>query len=341
MTLLFCIHAFVDGMLMFRIPIPIGAGLSAVVRSVYGAYEMAVNEHTVNPESIKFNESLILGRQVVHILPEGSAVLNAEKKAFCIDSSRPEIELPITINATEPIAMDLLRVDLDKDYNETIHISKSQIKTLHNQARRLLTYNEDPNKEKTLYYTVKKPGLYVLAKVVDKSNLEVARKRLAHTVVAHCPKAAVKPSSANRCRGELSNVEFEVTGAPPLSIKYHKVVNRVVNQGTIENILPSDDFSSPLARGGQSSLVIPAKMERTWAKSQPASISVSESLSSPGQWTYYIDEVQDAFGNPTKYSSREHDDQQKYGSRRPLCDRRSLYMSDRPSIYEAAVRKAL
>lgn len=331
MTLLFCIHAFVDGMLMFRIPIPIGAGLSAVGRSVYGAYEMAVNEHTVNPETVRFNESLILGRQVVHILPEGSAILNPEKQAFCIDGSRPEVELPITINATEPIAMDLIRVDLEKDYNETIHITKGQIKSMHNHAKRLLTYNEDPNKEKTLYYTVKKPGLYVLAKVVDKSNLEVARKRLAHTVVAHCPRAAVKPAPANRCRGELSNVEFEVTGAPPLSIKYHKIINRVVNEGTIENILPSDDFSSPLARGGQSSLVIPAKMEKTWAQSQPASISVSESLSSSGQWAYYIDEVRDAFGNPTKYSSREHEDQQKYGSKTPPL-RQAITVHERPTV---------
>lgn len=332
MTLLFCIHAVLDGMLMFRIPLPIGAGLSAVGRSVYGAYEMAVNEHTVNPESLLFNESLILGRQVVHILPEGSAVLNPEKLAFCIDNSRPEVELPITINATDPISMDLVRVDLDRDYNETIHISKSQIRSMHNQAKRLLSYNPDPNKEKTLSYTVKKPGLYVLAKVVDQSNLEVARKRLAHTVVAQCPRAAVKPASTDRCRGELSNVEFEVTGAPPLSIKYQKVINRVNNEGTIENILPSDDFSSPLTRGAQNALVVPAKMDRSWAKSQPTSITISESLGSPGQWAYYITEVRDAFGNAVQYSSRELENSQKHGAKTPPL-RQAITVHERPTVH--------
>ncbi|KAI7246129.1 hypothetical protein KC335_g19581, partial [Hortaea werneckii] len=126
MTLLFLGHAVLDGMMMFRIGIPIAAAFGAVNRSVWGAYELAVNEHKVNPKNIEFNESLILGRQIIHILPEGSAVLNPERDSFCIDGmSRTEARLPITINSTNPIAMDLLRVDLETQANETIHISKS------------------------------------------------------------------------------------------------------------------------------------------------------------------------------------------------------------------------
>lgn len=333
MTLLFCLHAFLDGMLMFRIPIPIGAGVAAVGRSVYGAYEMAVNEHTVNPESIRFNDSLILGRQVIHILPEGMAELNPEREAFCIDNTRTEVKLPIMINATNPIAMDLVRIDLDNQAsNKTIHISKSQIKRMHSEAKRLLSYSEDPNQPKTLYHSVKEPGLYMLAKVVDETNLEVRRKRMAHTVVAACPKAKVKPSSADRCRGELSNVEFEVTGAPPLSVKYRKVINQIVNEGTIENILPSEDFTSPLAKRGQSALVVPAKMEVAWARSQTSSISVSESLGSPGHWLYQIDEVRDAFGNMVKYSGRQHDEHQKHMAKSsPL--HQAITVHERPTVH--------
>ena len=305
MMLLFCAHAFADGMLMFRIPIPLAAGVSALGRSFWGAYELAVNEHSVNPDTLRFNESLILGRQIIHILPEGSAVLNAQRQAFCIDGANTEASLPITINATNPVAMELLRTDLETQANETLKISKGQIKQMRKEASRMISYSDDPTEPKTLYFTVKKPGLYVLSKVVDESNLQVARKRLAHTVVAACPKAAVKPSPADRCRGELSDVSFEVTGAPPLSLKYRKVINRVVHDGTIENILPSEDFSSPLARQGQAALVLPNKIETGWARPQTTSIAVSEGLVSAGSWVYYIDEIKDAFGNNVTYSHRD------------------------------------
>ena len=189
MTMLFFAHAIADGMLMFRIPIPIGAGIAALARSFWGVYEMAVNEHSVNPETVRFNESLILGRQIINILAEGSAELNPERKSYCIDQSRTEVRLPITINSTNPILMEILRTDLDTQKNETIQISKSMIKTMHKDASRLISYSDKPNEPKTLYYPVKKPGLYVLSKVLDESNLEVSRRRLAHTVIVPCPKA--------------------------------------------------------------------------------------------------------------------------------------------------------
>jgi nucleoporin POM152 len=311
MTMLFCIHAVADAMLMFRIPIPLGAGVAALGRSVWGAYEMAVNEHNVNPETVRFNESLILGRQIIHILPEGSAELNPEKEAFCIDQTTTEVRLPIKINATNPISMALLRTDLETQQNETIYISKSNIKTMHKEASRLLSYSEDINEPKTLYHTVKKPGLYVLSKVVDESNLEVARKRLAHTVVVPCPHAAVVSAKTDRCRGELSDLQMQVVGAPPLTLKYRKIVNRVSQDATFENILP-EDFSSPLARQNQNSLVVPNKIDTAWARSQKIVVPLGESLDRPGHWVYSIDEVRDAFGNRVSYSSKEHQQQERH-----------------------------
>ena len=330
MLLLFGIHAFADGMLMFRIPIPIGAGLAALGKSVWGAYELAVNEHTVNPETIKFNDSLILGRQIIHILPEGSAILNPDKEAFCIGGARIEARLPITINSTNPISMELLRTDLDTQANETIRISKSQIKTMHKEASRLISYSDKPNEPKTLYYTVRKPGLYVLSKVLDESNLEVARKRLAHTAIVPCPKAAVKESTPDRCRGELSNIEFELTGTPPLSIKYRKMVNRVAQDATFENIVP-EDFHSPLTKQGAGALVIPNKVDTTWAKAQTTSVPVSESLSTPGRWIYSIKEVKDAFGNTMTYSNRDHEDQERQSVRSSHLHQ-SITVHERPTI---------
>ena len=88
MTLLFLAHALLDGILMFRIPvrtcsglhssrtyadcvqIPIGVGLAAFSKLFYDR-ELAISERHVKQSSVLHNSSLILGKQVIHILPEG------------------------------------------------------------------------------------------------------------------------------------------------------------------------------------------------------------------------------------------------------------------------------
>lgn len=309
MTLIFAAHAFADGMLMFRIPVPLGAGVAFLWRAVWGAYETAVNEHNVNPDTIRFNDTLILGRQVIHILPEGSAILNPERETFCIDEVKIDVRLPIMINATSPIAIDILRVDLDTQANETLHISKSQIKTMHKEASRLLSYSNNPNEPKTLYYTVKKPGLYALQKVLDETNLEVSRKKLAHTVIVACPKAKVLEPKSDSCRGELAHIELEAVGTPPMKIKYRKVVNKNTAHATFENIQP-EEFSSPLSRQGSNALVVPNNVNADWAKTQVVKVPLSEGMTVAGKWVYAIDEVVDGFGNVVSYSNREQNQQE-------------------------------
>lgn len=311
--LIFIAHAVIDAMLMFQIPLPIGAGVSLVGRSVWGAYEMAVNERNVNPRAVMHNESLILGRQIIHILPEGSAILNQDRESFCIGGTRNEAKLPITINSTNPVSMDLLRFDLDTNMNETLHISKSQIKTMHRDASRLISYSEKPNEPKTLYYSVKKPGVYMLQKVMDETNLEVARKKLAHTVVVPCPKAVVSQPNTNKCKGELSNVEMEVTGTPPLRIKYRKMVNHEIKGETFESIQP-EDFFTPLAKQDQNALVLPNRIDTEWARTQMVKVPLTEHLGTAGTWVYSIDEVQDGFGNRVTYTEKDQDKQEKRAS---------------------------
>ncbi|KAF2768976.1 hypothetical protein EJ03DRAFT_327756 [Teratosphaeria nubilosa] len=307
MTLLFMGHALADGMMMFRIPIPVGAGLAAVGRSVWGAYEMAVNEHRVNPHRIEFNESLILGRQIIHILPEGSAVLNPERTSYCLGGSNTEARLPITINSTNPTSMELVRWDLDTNANETIHITKSHLKAMHKDASRLKSYSEKPNEPKTLFYSVKKPGLYVLSKVIDESNLEVARKRMAHTVVVPCPKANILPAKTARCRGDLSKIELEVTGTPPLRVKYRKAINQQAQDISFESIQP-EDFLSPLGKVDfDNAVTIPTVVDTEWARSRVIKVPLSEGLTAAGRWVYSISEVQDGFGNKVPYSEAEVD----------------------------------
>ena len=329
---LFLVHAIMDGMLMFQVGLPIGAAFAAVGRSFWGAYEMAVNEHNVNPQSVMHNESLILGRQTIHILPEGSAILNVDREAFCIDGVTTEARLPITINATSPISIDLLRIDLDTQANETIHLSKSQIKTMHKEASRMISYSEKPNEPKTLYHTVKKPGLYVLQRVVDETNLEVSRKRLAHTVVVTCPKASVKQSFSNKCKGELSDVEMEVTGTPPLRVKYHKMINKkLIEESNFESIQP-DEFASPLSKQDSSALVVPTRVDAEWARTRLVSVPLGEHLATAGDWVYSIDEVQDGFGNTVVYSEHDQEEQERSRSKKAVQLHHTITVHERPSV---------
>jgi nucleoporin POM152 len=329
--LMFLVHAAIDAMLMFQIGIPIGAGFAAIGRSFWGAYEMAVNEHNVNPQSVMHNESLILGRQTIHILPEGSATLNLKREGFCIDGVRPEARLPITINATNPISIDILRIDLDTQANETIHLSKSQITKMHKEATRMINYNDDPNEPKTLYHTVKKSGIYVLQKVIDETNLEVSRKRLAHTVVVPCPKAAVKKSTSNKCRGELSDVEMDVTGTPPLRVKYRKSINGKLQESSFESIQP-EDFFSPLSKQDSNALVVPNRIDVEWARTRQVHVPLSEHLATAGDWVYTIDEVQDGFGNKVEYDSRDQKEQERSRSKNAPNLHQTITVHERPNI---------
>src|SRR5690242_1634296 len=92
--LLFVLHAALDVMLMFRIGIPVQAWAVSLVGFLWDS-ELAISERSVKPGSILHNASLILGKQIVNILPEGSAILNPNKEPFCLNSTVTQLEIPI------------------------------------------------------------------------------------------------------------------------------------------------------------------------------------------------------------------------------------------------------
>ncbi|KAJ9647106.1 hypothetical protein H2199_002092 [Coniosporium tulheliwenetii] len=299
---LFLVHAIVDGMLMFRL-FPHYSIWFAGFFKLFSSSEYAINERSVNPAKIYNNASLILGRQIINILPEGSAMLNPERQHFCLDdASRHQVQIPIQINQTTPILIELLRVDLDKAENETISISSSKIRSMVKEARKTHK-SSDPASPLLLHYMAKKPGLYVLQKVVDESKLEVAT-RPSDAMIVSCPSASVRPSGINRCRGELSDVALQVKGTPPLRIKYRKVINGVEREASFQSIQP-DDFVSPLKQQPSLAMVRSGKLDVKWAASQEIVVPLNETLTTSGTWTYTVDEVQDALGNVVSYAARE------------------------------------
>lgn len=308
--------------------------------------EMAISEHRVKPADIINDPSLILGRQIIHVLPEGyvvlldsaacwltcclsSALLNPGNIPLCLDLRKfpPAITLPLQINQTNPVSIELIRFDLDTNANETISISPSQAKKLRREAEK--APGRSPYDPLVLQYQVKKTGLYRLSKVVDETNLEVQTRRSEALVVA-CPVARLKSPGNDRCRGDLSDLSIEVEGTPPLTVKYRKTVNGQNRDVSYQSIQP-DDFVSPLMRQDAAGpLVLHEQTDLSWARSYKTNVPLNETLGLSGKWFYSIDEVTDASGNKVVYAISEQDSDR--GKTKASYLEETLDVHDRPRV---------
>ncbi|KAJ4291146.1 hypothetical protein N0V90_010344 [Kalmusia sp. IMI 367209] len=306
--LLFVAHAAIDIMLMLRIGIPVQAWFISFAGLLFDS-ELAISERSVKPGPILHNASLILGKQIINILPEGSAVLNPDKQSFCLNSTVTSLEIPILINQTEPVELDLVRIDFDTNQNETITIRKGELKGLLKKARKSAK-RTDPDDPLVLRYPVKKTGVYLLKKVVDQSKLEV-RPRATNAVVTTCPQARVKPTGERRCRNDLSNVELEVEGVPPLYVKYRLTVDHQPRGGSEFQNLQPNEFISPLSRHTSQALVKSGKEDLSWARSQKVTVPLNETLATGNGWEYAIEEVQDGLGNFVSFVGSDDEDRPK------------------------------
>ncbi|KIX01137.1 uncharacterized protein Z518_10203 [Rhinocladiella mackenziei CBS 650.93] len=297
---LWLLHAVANVFLMYRIPIPVMSWLGALVKVAYDR-ELSISEHRVKPADILHNSSIILGKQIIHILPEGSAILNPEKKAFCLGPSISAVELPIQINQTTPISVELRRFDLDTDEVETIVIGSKQAKQLKKRAESGFP-KPDTNMPRTLLYPVSKKGLYQLHRVVDTTKLEV-RKRSFDVAVVQCPRASVAAESVDRCTGELSHVSLQVSGVPPFQVKYSKTVNQKQFSSIVQNVQPRGDSGYVTADDADGVVLDPPHPPRGWTKSTTESFQINESLHQNGSHSYAVEEVEDGLGNKVVYDA--------------------------------------
>ncbi|KAL3470186.1 hypothetical protein BJX99DRAFT_55635 [Aspergillus californicus] len=296
---LFLIHVATNIFLMFRIPIPIGLWFSGMVKLAYDR-EVSISGNSIKPGDIINNASLILGKQIVNILPEGSAILNPELSPLCLDTQKTTVDLPIRVNQTDPILIELLRLDLNNGDSEVISIPAKQLKQLKRQADKRHSQSSSVL-HRDLQLPIRRTGIYRLQRVVDESKLEV-RVRSSDSIVTSCPRALIKHSHTHKCRGELSNFVLGVEGTPPLKIKYSRQVNHHDRGFSFQNIQP-DHLRTPLL--GQKSLgrlFDAQKPDIAWARSQTIEIPLNESLNIGGDWLYMIEEVHDGAGNVANYS---------------------------------------
>lgn len=297
---LYLLHFVMNTFLMFRIPIPIVAWAGSLLKLVYDR-ELSISDHRVDPAGILHNSSIILGRQIIQILPEGSAILNPQKEAYCLSAQTPSIELPIQINQTTPALIELVRYDLDTYENEIVTINARQVRQLKRQADKLFP-KSDRSSPRVLKYPIKKTGLYQLQRVIDESKLEVRRRNF-DTLVAPCPEARIHTERVNKCKGDLSDVVLNVTGVPPFKVTYSKKINKQQSTSSVQTIQPSGlDLALNLDKES-SSLVDTKTMNLDWARSITLTVPINESLILDGLWSYSVEQIEDGSGNTVKYAS--------------------------------------
>ena len=228
--------------------------------------------------------------------------MNPDGFPFCLDSSHSSVKIPIRYNQTMPSHVELLRFDFDTNSNETIVLSGKERKGIFENQERTTAI---------AHYTVKKPGVYRLHKVIDESKLEVQR-RMSDTLVVRCPKVEVSAPGSNRCLGDLSDLTMEIEGIPPLKIVYTRTANADQSTHHFQSIQPENFVSPLLGSSRTSTLVVAGSQDYSWARSHRIKVPLNESMAPSGKWMYSIDEIHDATGNVANFSLRGEDGEHLY-----------------------------
>ena len=291
-------HLFANYLMMFNIPLPLQTVVLGLVKLLYDR-ELSISEQNVKVSNILNNHSLIMGKQIINILPEGSAVLNPQQLPFCLGgSSKSKASLPVYFNATVPAEIEFLRIDLDTNKPETIKVPSRDVNKIAKQIR-----DNAANPDTAGFqweYLVKKPGVYRLSRVLDEYKLEVQRMAK-DTYVVPCPQARFEQvPSAERCIRDLSDFSLEVTGTPPLRIGYARSVNGADEGSHTQNIQP-EDFNSPLLGGSAGVITEYGYDSVSWAGPRKVTVALNESMITAGSWEYIVNDVEDAFGNKVQY----------------------------------------
>lgn len=237
-----------------------------------------------------------------------AAKLNPDKHCYCVGPDRSSVTIPIRINGTQPIYMQLNRIDPDTGTAEAYDLNTKQLKKLYRAAPR-----EDQQELRHLPFVATKPGIYFLSKVKDVTELDV-RVQDSEAVVTTCPKAFIKPRIGKRsndmCKGELADLNVFVEGLAPLQVTYTRNIGGKPTTFNVQRIHP-ENFESPML-GGYNRAIPLARQGNSegweWAKLQTVKISLNDTLNSHGDWAYEVEKVSDACGNDIFYHRQDEVD---------------------------------
>jgi nucleoporin POM152 len=123
---------------------------------------------------------------------------------------------------------------------------------------------------------------------------------------------------------------LEVTGTPPLKIEYSRRKDGNNHDFHFQSLQP-DGYSSPLI-GASNALKTPSDVDVAWVQPARVMVSLNESMDSPGEWTYSVDKVYDAFGNMMTYNDGT-DEQERKSRASGLELTHTFHVKERPRAF--------
>jgi nucleoporin POM152 len=265
-------------------------------------HETSLSGSRIHANEFVDTKSHFTGKYTVSILPESTALLNPTYETFCIRGSTP-ISIPVRLNATEPIYIQLKRIGFDTLEESYLNFSKSDLRKL--RIAPLSDVDLDGTDLTYISLPVDEPGLYRLNKVTDMSRLDV-RPYPSDVLVASCPEAyfvGSEDQSQHRCIGDIDTPKLVVDGVPPLKVKYSRTVKGRESLFSVQSVQP-DHFVSPLPQGSQTEagFVWTKGSSLDWATSRTVEVGLDTTVGVTGEWIYNVDAVEDSFGNSVNYT---------------------------------------
>lgn len=294
--------------LMAIINLSVGSLIPSLIGLMIGAWklffqsELTISGSRVRSKNVFDTHSHLSGRHVVQILPESTGLFNPTLESFCLDKNQPEVHIPVRFNATDPIFIQLNKFDFDTSESSTQNFTKKDIRRL-----RMATPPENIEDNRLSYYSlpVSEPGLYRIHQVTDASKLNIRLYR-SDVLVSVCPSASIsgkESDGVHRCIGDTSSPKITVNGVPPFKIKYTESINGEEKSSNVQTSA-LNHVVVPHVQGSNKPFFWKKSESLSWASSQPIDFDIKTSLGLKGEWTYYVDEVEDALGNVVNYNKK-------------------------------------
>ncbi|KAF9454153.1 hypothetical protein P691DRAFT_798413 [Macrolepiota fuliginosa MF-IS2] len=268
----------------------------------------------------------LLGQHTVRMSPISTAHLNPDANNFCIAQHPGYILLPVLLNNTNVAGLKYSISPLNTPTQKTIvDVSAKHLEQNRQEFLKLTSapspqtspddedeYDDEDDEEdaKTnpstlqksqslVYIRISHPGVIRLEQVLDGAHTEARLVQPSEVVVVPCPLVSFvdtteqTDSDAVRCAGQDNNLNLmiDVSGVPPLSLRWLKTINGKREQFLVEGI--EGDHRSDSSDEGAGSHAVSAKRLVPQIVKIPLSISLNE----PGTHLYALEEVVDGQGN--------------------------------------------
>ena len=240
------------GMAIFNVSL--SAGILTPSTLLVGFFKLFEREVSLTGSKVRSGDVLdtashLSGRYTVHILPESTAYFNPLQKTYCVDGFQTEVSIPVRLNATEPMFIQLLKIDFDSLAQTSFNFTRKELRKYKIDN---LPDTVDGAKLSYLSLPISSPGLYRLGKVIDSSNLPVKLYQ-SDVLVATCPSAYIwsgsEENNPHRCIGDVDTPKLIVDGVPPLRVKYGRSIKGRESLFSVQSVQP-ENFISPLLQGG-------------------------------------------------------------------------------------------